>query len=50
MILLTGSASANLSTSTEAIANALNRPLGITSAGVGATLIIADPAQSQLRR
>ena len=50
MILLTGRASANFSTSTEATAKAENKPFGITFAGTGATLIVGDPPQSQLRR
>lgn len=50
MILLTGRASANFSTSTEAIASAENKPLGITLAGTGATITAGDVSQSQLRR
>jgi len=50
MILLTGRASANLSTSTDAIAAAENRPFGITFAGLGATTTAGELSGSQLRR
>ena len=50
MILLTGRASANFSTSTDAIAAAENRPFGITFAGLGATITAGELSQSQLRR
>jgi len=49
MILLTGRANANFSTSTDAIANAENRPFGITFAGTGATSSGGDLSQSQPR-